>query len=104
MHEQHVLIVGRTRSDKIGRRRHPGGEQPVMSALVLFGRKNMGADGQVVVVAVDELERQHEALSIQHSAGRELKSPYHTRLPGIWKNVVRGCRTRFAVQEPKFDI
>ncbi len=43
----------------------------------------MGADGQVVVVAVDELEGQHEALSIQHSVGRGLKTSYDTRLPGI---------------------
>src|ERR1019366_6920386 len=61
-----------------------------MNALVLFGGKNMGADGQVIVVAVDELEGQHAALSIQHSSGRRRKLLDHTRLPEIWKNVVRG--------------
>src|SRR5258708_7408235 len=39
-----------------------------MNALVFFGGKNVGADGQGVVVAVDKLEGQHSAFSTQHSA------------------------------------
>jgi len=62
----------------------------------------MGADGQVIVVAVDEFEWEHAARRIQHSAGREPKTPYHTRLPEVWENVVR-C-SRFAARESQFAL
>src|SRR4029077_12045534 len=81
--EKDILISCRMRCDKIGRLSNSGREQPVVNALVFFRGKNMGADRQVVVVTVDKLEGQHPALSIQHSAGRELKTPYGTRLPRI---------------------
>ena len=82
--EQDILIGCRMRSDKIGRLGNSGPEQPVMNALVFFRGKNMGADGQVIVVAVDKLEGQHSGLSIQHSVWRALKTPYDTRLPRIF--------------------
>jgi hypothetical protein len=44
----------------------------------------MGADGQVIVVAVDKLEGEHSALGIQPSVWRALKTPYDTRLPRIF--------------------
>jgi hypothetical protein len=72
-----------------------------MNAIVFFGGKNMGADGQIIVVAVDELEGQHSALSIQRSAHREPKTSYHTRLRQVW-NVVR-CSS-FAAQKPQFAL
>jgi hypothetical protein len=59
-----------------------------MNALVFFGGENMGADGQVVVVAIDKLEGQHSVLSIQHSARRAPKTPYHTRLLEFGNKVV----------------
>jgi hypothetical protein len=63
-----------------------------MNALVFFGRKNMGADRQVVIVAIDELEGKHAALSIQRSDRMALKTLlktfllktfYDTRWPSI---------------------
>jgi hypothetical protein len=30
-----------------------------VNALVLFGGENVGADGEIVIVAIYELERQH---------------------------------------------
>src|ERR1017187_8105863 len=99
VHKQHVLVGCWIGNDKIGRRRNSGGEQMFMNALVFFGGKNMGADGQGVVVAIDELEGQHAALSIgtQRSEGPE--SPYHTRLPGFRPDGSQAvCRTTLAVK------
>jgi hypothetical protein len=97
VHEQHILVGGQTRSDKIGRLGNSRREQPVMNALVLFGGKNMGPDGQVIVVAVDELEGQHAALSIQHSSGGAENSL-------IIRDYPRFGRTSFAVRYSSFAI
>ena len=43
-----------------------------MNALVLFSGEDVRSDGKVIVVAVDELEREHSALSRQHSAKNAL--------------------------------
>src|ERR1700678_4345030 len=63
VHEQNILVGCGLRNDKISRRGNSGSEQPVMRAFIFFRGKNMGADGQEVVVAIDELEGQHSALS-----------------------------------------
>src|SRR5438477_4430234 len=59
-----------------------------MYAAVFFGRKDVRADGQIVVVAVDELEGKHSGTSIQHSALSikpvEYETDYHTRAAGCW--------------------
>jgi hypothetical protein len=59
-----------------------------MNALVFFSGENMGADGQVVVVAVDELERQQEVLS------------FSTRRAGAENAISYADRSVFAVTLP----
>src|SRR5262249_14839246 len=59
MHQKNVLITGRSRRYEVGLFCDASGEQAVVNALVFFGRKDMGADREVVVVAVDELEGEH---------------------------------------------
>ena len=68
VHQQDVLIGCRLRLEKIARLRDAVGDQTVMNAPVLFSREDVLADRQVIIVAVDELEREHWVLGIQHSA------------------------------------
>ena len=42
-----------------------GRDQAVADAAIFFGREDVVADGEVVRVAVDELEGEHAALGIQ---------------------------------------
>jgi hypothetical protein len=63
MDQQDVLIgcwLGRKKVTRLG---HSGPDQPVMYALIFLGGEDVGSDGQVVVVTVDELEGEHSALS-----------------------------------------
>ena len=69
MHQQDVLVRRRTRRHEVLRLRHARLYQPLVDALVLLGREDVRADWKVVIVAVDELERQHAALSRQPLSG-----------------------------------
>ena len=71
-----VRGLGSRKSVRVG---DAAGDQPVANATIFFGREDVIADGQVVGVAVDELEGEHSALSTQHSAARVLRTSYNTR-------------------------
>ena len=59
MNQQDVLVGCWMRRKKIRRIGHLRFDQPIMNAPIFFGRKDMLADGQEIVVAVDELEGKH---------------------------------------------
>ena len=61
--QQNVQVGRGLRFEKIAGLGDAGRDQPIVNATVFFGREDVVADGQVVSVAVDELERQHGARS-----------------------------------------
>jgi hypothetical protein len=71
--EEDVLIGCGLRFEEVIRVGDASGDEAVADAAIFFGREDVVADGEVVRVAVDELEGEHSALSVQHSAGRVLK-------------------------------
>ena len=60
VYEQNVLIGGGLRLEKIRRLGDARGDQAIANAAIFFGGEDMRADREVVGVAVDELEGQHE--------------------------------------------
>ena len=58
--EQDVLVGRGLRFEKVGGVGDAGGDQAIANAAILFGRKDVIADGEVIGVAVDELEGEHE--------------------------------------------
>ena len=61
VNEKYVLIGGGLRFEEIGGVGHSSGDETVTNATVLFGGKDVIADGEVVGVAVDEFEGEHGA-------------------------------------------
>src|SRR6266849_1296206 len=57
--EQNVLIGSRTRRQEVGRFGYAGFEEAIVNAAIFLRRENVGSNGQVVIVAVDELEGEH---------------------------------------------
>jgi len=66
--EQDVLIGRGLRSNEILYLGCARFKQALVDALVLLGGKNVGADGEVVLVAVDEFEGEHSKISTWHLA------------------------------------
>ncbi len=60
VHPQDVFVRGGLGRDEIGGLGHAGLQQPLVDQPVFLGGENMRTDGQIVVVAVDQLEWQHD--------------------------------------------
>src|ERR1041385_3454373 len=59
MHQQDIFILRRLGRDEITRLCQTTFQQPLVNHPVFLRRKNMRADGQIVIVAVDKFERKH---------------------------------------------
>jgi hypothetical protein len=57
--QKNILISGRTRRDEIRRRSYVFIKQSIMYAFVFLGWKNVRADGEKIIVAIYQLEREH---------------------------------------------
>jgi hypothetical protein len=57
MHQQNVFVLCRFGCDEIFRRGQLTFQQPLMDQPVLLRWKNMCADRQLIVVAIDEFKR-----------------------------------------------
>src|ERR1039458_5751327 len=79
VHYQNIMVGGRARSDKIGRLGNSGCKQALIDALVFLRGKNVGADGEEVVVDDDEFKGKHPVLKSGLRACGP-KTPYHTRI------------------------
>ena len=60
MHQQDILVAGAWGHHKIRRFGQSGFEKMLVDEPVFFRRKHMRANGQVIVVAVDQLEWKHD--------------------------------------------
>ena len=58
--QEDVLIAGGLWLEKVFRAGDTGGDQAVADAAVLFGGKDVIADGKVIGVAIDQLEGEHQ--------------------------------------------
>src|SRR5581483_5205841 len=57
--EEDVAIGRRLGLEEVARIRNPARDQAIADVTILHSRKNMGPDGEMVGVAVNELEREH---------------------------------------------
>src|SRR5581483_2239909 len=72
VHEQDVMVRRGLRGNKILWLGDPAFKQTIMYAAVFFGREHVRPDGEIIVVAVDELERKHSAVSPPGTARNSL--------------------------------
>jgi hypothetical protein len=75
VNKKNVLIGSRLWSQKVGRISNAGFKQSIMNKPVFLGREDMGADGKVIFVAVDELEGEHGKIRRWPIAVGELTLP-----------------------------
>jgi hypothetical protein len=60
VYAKHIVVACRLWRDEIGRFSHSGIKQAFVDEPVLLRGKNVRANRQIVVIAVDELEWQHD--------------------------------------------
>ena len=73
--EKYVLVGRWLGFEKVGGVGDAGGDQAIANAAILFGREYVVADGEVIGVAVDEFEREHdEAIHHTQSCAESLSS------------------------------
>src|SRR5438876_4991517 len=80
--EQNILIGSRARRQEVGRFGYAGFEEAIANAAIFLRGKNVGANGKVIIVAVDKLEGEHAStrgrsvsLRRQNSAGLPPRTP-----------------------------